>query len=52
MDERLDGKWTPQLRSPIPWTQTNFYFKDHIGVTKDATFTDNLLYILLEQQRR
>ncbi len=52
MDERLDGKWTPQLRSPIPWTQTNFYFKDHIGVTKDATFTDNLLFILLEQNRR
>jgi len=26
-----------------------FFFKDHLGITKDPVFTDNILYLLLEQ---
>ena len=44
MDERLDGQWTPRLRTPIDWTSVRFLFTDHLGLTKDAAFTDNVLY--------
>ncbi|WP_428387180.1 esterase/lipase family protein [Mucisphaera sp.] len=49
MDERLNGNWTPQLRSPIDWTSVTFLFSDHIGLTKSKAFSDNVLYKLLEQ---
>ncbi len=48
MDERLDGDWTPRLRTPIAWTSVRFLFQDHLGLTKDAQFTDNVLYLLIE----
>ncbi|MCH7958812.1 MAG: hypothetical protein IID08_01685 [Candidatus Hydrogenedentes bacterium] len=48
MDERLAGNWTPNLISPIDYKQVNFLFTDHLGLTKDPTFTDNVLYVLLE----
>ena len=51
MDERLDGRWQARLRSPIPWTHVNFLFTDHLGMTKDPVFSDNVLYLLLEAQR-
>ena len=51
MDERLGGDWTPILQSPIAWRNVNFVFKDHLGITSDHNFTDNLLYLLLESQR-
>ena len=51
MDERLDGNWAPSLRSPIAWRQVTFLFTDHLGMTKDAAFSDNVLYILLESPR-
>jgi len=28
-----------------------FLFDDHLGITKDPTFVDNLLYFLLESPR-
>lgn len=49
MDERLGGSWEPRLVSPIKWTNVTFIFNDHLGLTKDPTFTDNLLFLLLEQ---
>lgn len=49
MDERLGQTWTPKLRTPIDWTQVTFLFSDHLGMTRDPAFTDNLLYLLLEQ---
>ena len=52
LDERLDGDWQPTLRSPIPWSDVLFLFEDHLGLTRDPTFTDNLLYWLLEDPRR
>ena len=51
MDERLDGDWTPTLRTPIDWTNVTFLFEDHLGLTRSATFDDNVLYLLLEAPR-
>ena len=52
MDERLDGSWTPYLRSPIVWQNVMFFPQGHLELTKGAVFTDNLLFWLLEQPRR
>lgn len=49
MDERLDGAWTPKLRSPIDFTGVTFLHEDHLGLTRSSTFSDNVLYLLLEQ---
>ncbi|MEE9238257.1 MAG: hypothetical protein V3U58_01710, partial [Thermodesulfobacteriota bacterium] len=49
MDERVGGIWTPYLKSPIKWSNVMFLFSDHLGLTKDPSFSDNVLYILLEQ---
>lgn len=51
MDERLDGDWTVALRSPIAWTSVMFLPQGHLDLTKDAVFTDNLLFWLLELPR-
>ncbi len=56
-DERLSAEisgkppWTPMLQSPIRWKNVTFLFTDHIGLTKDPVFTDNILYYLLEEPR-
>ena len=47
-DEREGGEWTPWLRSPVPWTHVTFLFTDHIGLTRDPAFADNVLHLLLE----
>ena len=49
MDERLDGRWTPTLRSPVRWDTVMFLFTDHLGLTQDPVFTDNMLHWLIEQ---
>ena len=51
MDERVGGKWQSMLISPLRWRQTHFLFSDHLGMTRDPGFTDNVLYILLEDPR-
>jgi pimeloyl-ACP methyl ester carboxylesterase len=51
MDERLGGKWSPELRSPIQWEQVSFFFTNHLALTKDVRFTDDLLFILLEKPK-
>lgn len=51
MDERLDGLWRPGLRSPIDWTSVRFLFTDHLGLTRDPAFSDNVLQLLLEAPR-
>ena len=49
MDEREGNKvWTPYVQSPIKWTNVMFLFSDHLGITRDPTFSDNILFILLE----
>ena len=52
MDERLDGNWQVTTKTPIDWSNVTFIFSDHLGLTKDPTFTDNLLYLLLEKPDR
>lgn len=53
MDERYAdvSKWSPRLVSPITWSSVNFLFTDHLGLTRDPAFTDNVLYLLLEAPR-
>ena len=51
MDERIGGAWQPGLRSPIRWAQVTFLFTDHLGMTKDPAFHDNVLFLLLEDVR-
>ena len=48
MDERIGSNWQPTLQSPIGWTDTLMLFTNHLGLTKDRIFTDNVLYWLLE----
>ncbi len=50
MDERNDSNWEPKLISPIRWTQVHFIFSEHLHITMDPAFTDNLLYLLLEHR--
>lgn len=53
MDERYSTgvKWSPRLVSPIKWSTVNFLAADHLGLTKDPGFTDNILFLLLEAPR-
>lgn len=51
MDERMGDSAFWRLTSPISWDQTLFLFSDHIGLTEDPAFTDNILYFLLEHPR-
>ena len=48
LDERVGGEWSATLVSPIDWTHVTFLFSDHLGLTKDPAFTDNVLFLLLE----
>ncbi|MEM6855235.1 MAG: hypothetical protein AAF593_12580, partial [Planctomycetota bacterium] len=52
MDERLGTEWEPQLVTPIDWSDVNFLFTDHLGLTADPVFADNVLYLLLESPKR
>jgi len=50
MDERVGGPWDRRLISPVRWHGVTFIFNDHLGLTKDPVFADNILYQLLESQ--
>ena len=47
MDERITSEWKPMLVSPIDWSSVNFFSSDHIGLTTDPGFADNVLYLSL-----
>ena len=51
MDERVGSAYQPRLRSPIKWDSVQFIPADHIGLTSDPSFSDNVLYELLERPR-
>lgn len=52
LDERgTGGEDRAALRSPIPWSSALFLFTDHLGLTRDPAFSDNVLFWLLEQPR-
>ena len=48
MDERVGGDWQPMLVTPITFTSVYFLFTDHLGMTRDVAFSDNVLHLLLE----
>ena len=49
LDERIGQEWQPNLKTPIEFDNVTFIFEDHLGLTKDPSFSDNLLFLLLEQ---
>lgn len=49
-DERVGSEWTPGLITPITWSNVLFIFNDHVGLTRDPAFSDNVLFILLEDR--
>ena len=51
MDERMSNHLNRRLISPIHWDQVHFIFSNHLGLTKNPAFTDNVLYFLLESPR-
>ena len=51
MDEGIGTDLVGRLNSPIDWTAVHFLFKDHIGLTKDPGFSDNLLFFLFEKPK-
>ncbi len=53
MDERVVTGPTPsraKIESPIPWQGVTFLFNNHLGMTKDPAFADNVLFLLLETE--
>jgi hypothetical protein len=44
MDERVGGDWHPMLVTPITFTSAHFVFTDHLGMTRDVAFSDNVLH--------
>jgi pimeloyl-ACP methyl ester carboxylesterase len=51
MDERIGTTKRGRLESPIDWANVQFLFRNHLGLTKDPAFTDNLLYFLFERPK-
>lgn len=51
MDEREDGRWEPKVRSPLRFQSVMFLPTDHVALTRNPIFRDNVLYWLLEEPR-
>lgn len=49
MDERTGRDYVPGLQTPIDWSSVTFVFTDHLAMTKDPAFSDNVLFLLLER---
>jgi pimeloyl-ACP methyl ester carboxylesterase len=49
MDRRTAAEVGERLKSPIRWSNAHFIFSDHIGMTHDPAFVDNVLHLLLER---
>ncbi|MCH9023495.1 MAG: hypothetical protein IID32_12135 [Planctomycetes bacterium] len=47
-DERHGREYSIGLASPIPWKNVTFLSDDHMGLTRNPHFINNLLFILLE----
>jgi len=48
-DMRGPDEAAQRMKSPIPWTGTHFVFSDHVKMTGDPSFVDNVLHLLLER---
>lgn len=51
MDERIGTGYQPRVQSPIRWNSVQFIPADHIGLTSDPSFSNNVLYELLERPK-
>ncbi len=51
LDERVGQTWYPRLVTPIDFKSTLFLPSDHLALTRSVTFSDNVLYWLLEEPR-
>ena len=51
LDERVGQDVKGRLDTPITWDRVTFLFEDHLGLTADPTFADNILFELLERPR-
>lgn len=51
LDERSADRWTPALQSPLRFNATLLLDGDHLGITRSSSFSDNVLYWLLEAPR-
>lgn len=51
LDERSADRWTPALQSPLRFNTTLLLGGDHLGITRSSSFSDNVLYWLLEAPR-
>ena len=52
MDERVGrADWAPGLVTPIAWSDITFVFSDHLEMTRDPSFSDNILWRLLDAPR-
>ncbi len=51
MDERIGGAKYPRLISPIAWREVRFMLSRHFAMTTEPAFTQNVLYLLLEDPR-
>jgi pimeloyl-ACP methyl ester carboxylesterase len=50
-DERMTGDWKPRIQSPIDFQTIFFLPYDHLELTQNAIFRDNVLFWLLEDAR-
>jgi hypothetical protein len=48
LDERVGSEWEPRLRTSLDFHSVLFLPDDHLGVTRNEIFRDNVLYWLLE----
>lgn len=51
-DERMDDDPSPRVRSPLDWDGVVFLPTNHLNLTKDRTFLDSALWVLLEKPTR
>lgn len=47
-DERQGGAWRMWSDTAIPWSNVTFLSDDHIGLTRNPHFVNNMLWLLLE----
>jgi hypothetical protein len=49
LDERVGNTWEPRLDSPLDFHSALFLPSNHLGVTRNEVFRDNVLFWLLEE---
>jgi len=50
LDDREGSDWKPLVNSPVAWSDITILFAEHLGLTSDSTFANNLLYRLLDEE--